>query len=116
MGGGIMSHSVYWNGGYISTDTEGLSGKKILMQRRLIAAVKRSDCSVVTHDGDELPIIPPRGTGNQNAAKPEADRASAFLHIRCGPEEKANWQRAKGKAKLATWVRDTLNEAAKPEK
>jgi len=108
--------SVYWCGGYISTDTAGLRGKSLVMQRRLIGAVNRGERSVVSPGSDDLPIILPRGTGNQNAAKPEADRASAFLHIRCGPEEKANWQRAKGKAKLATWVKEALNEASKPEK
>ena len=76
----------------------------------------KSHSSVVTHDGDELPIISPRGTGNQNAAKPEADRASSFLHIRCHPEEKANWQKAKGTGTLAMWVKEALNEASKPEK
>jgi len=111
-----MSHSVYWAGGYISVDTTGLRGKNLVMQRRLIAAVKRSECSVVAPGGDELAIILPRGTGNQNAAKPEADKASSFLHIRCGSEEKANWQRAKGKATLAMWVKEALNKAAKPEK
>jgi hypothetical protein len=48
---------------------------------------------------------------NKNAVKD--DGATSHLHMRCTPEEKANWVHAAGELKLADWVRNTLNNAAK---
>ena len=41
--------------------------------------------------------------------------ASAFLHLRCMPHEKEAWAAAAKRAekKLAEWVKQTLNKAAK---
>jgi|694.fasta_scaffold14059_16 hypothetical protein len=47
---------------------------------------------------------------NKNAAKD--DGATSHLHMRCTPEEKANWVHAAG-GYVADWVRKTLNNAAK---
>ena len=52
---------------------------------------------------------------NQNAAKDVADKATSFLHVRAVPRDKAGWVQAAKRArqKLAEWVTDTLNNAAK---
>ena len=55
----------------------------------------------------------PAPTKNQNAAKPESDRASTFLHVRVKQPDKASWVRKAGGQKLAQWVNQVLNEAAK---
>jgi hypothetical protein len=48
--------SIYWDGGYLYTDSAGLAGKHLMVQKRLIAAVKKGEKTVVTPAGDELPI------------------------------------------------------------
>jgi len=52
-----MSHSVFWDGGYINTTTQGLTGTHLMMQRRLILAAKRGALCVVAPSGDELPVV-----------------------------------------------------------
>lgn len=49
---------------------------------------------------------------NKAAAKPEAEKLRATLHIRVHPVEKSTWVRAARPGKLADWVRDTLNAKA----
>jgi hypothetical protein len=48
---------------------------------------------------------------NQNAAKPEADKASSFLYIRALPTEKSSWVKAAKRAgqNLSEWVKTILN-------
>ncbi len=50
---------------------------------------------------------------NQNAAKPDAERLSSFLHVRVTPRDKAGWVKAAQRSgkKIAEWVTDTLNAA-----
>lgn len=52
---------------------------------------------------------------NQNAAKPEAEKASSFLYIRALPKDKGNWVRAAKRAgqNLTAWATEVLNKAAK---
>lgn len=52
---------------------------------------------------------------NQNAAKPQAEKASSFLHIRAVPRDKAGWVRAAAlrQQKLAEWVTAALNRASR---
>jgi len=52
----IKSASVYWDGGYIRTDSVGLTGKHRQVQQALIKAVKAGKNTVVTAAMDELPI------------------------------------------------------------
>ena len=49
--------SVYWNGGYIYTDTNGLKGKNLKVQKALIKAVATKQEFMVTDCMDELPIV-----------------------------------------------------------
>ncbi len=51
---------------------------------------------------------------NQNAAKPDAERLSSFLHIRTLPRDKAGWVKAAARSgkKLAEWATDALNSVA----
>lgn len=52
---------------------------------------------------------------NQFASKPENSLASSHLHLRCNRREKSAWVRAaiRAKQKLAQWVTDKLNDAAR---
>jgi predicted HicB family RNase H-like nuclease len=52
---------------------------------------------------------------NQNAVKDVADKATSFLHVRAVPRDKAGWVKAakRSRRKLAEWVTETLNSAAK---
>ena len=52
-------------------------------------------------------------TGNTNAAKEETK--SSVLTVRCYPHEKAAWVKASKGQKLAEWVTEALNDAAKKE-
>lgn len=65
--------------------------------------------------GKSLRLSMPAPEHNQNAAKDESDKLSSFLHIRAHPQDKAAWVKAaqRAKQKLAEWVTDTLNKAAK---
>lgn len=49
--------------------------------------------------------------GNRYGAKPEADKASASLLLRCKAQDKKNWTAA-APAALAPWIVATLNRAA----
>ena len=50
-------------------------------------------------------------TGNTNASK--EDTKSSVLTVRCYPHEKAAWVNAAKGQKLAEFVTDALNDAAK---
>ena len=52
---------------------------------------------------------------NQNATKDETELASSVLHVRVKPRDKAGWVKAaaRSRSKLAAWVTDTLNAAAR---
>ena len=52
--------------------------------------------------------------GNQNAAKPDADKPTSFLHMRAFKRDKAAWVRAASRRRtdLTTWATDTLNAQA----
>ncbi len=52
---------------------------------------------------------------NQNAAKPDAERLSSFLHVRATQRDKAGWVKAaqRNGLRLAEWVTDALNRAQK---
>lgn len=53
-------------------------------------------------------------TGNKNAAKPEEEKATSFLHVTVTPKQKASYVKA-AKAeglKLAAWVKSNLDNAA----
>ena len=50
-------------------------------------------------------------TGNTNASKEETK--SSVLTVRCYPHEKAAWVKASKGQKLAEWVTEALNDAAK---
>jgi len=54
-------------------------------------------------------------TGKRNAAKPDNDRASSYIHARCKPSDKAAWVKAaKSRGmKLTDWIVTTLNAAGK---
>jgi len=52
-------------------------------------------------------------TGNTNASKEETK--SSVLTVRCYPHEKAAWVKASKGQKLAEWVTEALNDAAKKE-
>jgi len=52
-------------------------------------------------------------TGNTNASK-EVTKSSV-LTMRCTPSEKAKWVNAAKGQKLAEWVTEALNDAAKKE-
>ena len=52
-------------------------------------------------------------TGNTNASK-EVTKSSV-LTMRCTPSEKAKWVKASKGQKLAEWVTEALNDAAKKE-
>ena len=52
--------------------------------------------------------------GNKNAAK-ELTKSSV-LTVRCYPHEKAAWVNAAGGKKLAEWVTDALDNAAKKDR
>lgn len=54
----------------------------------------------------------PAPAENQNARKPDSDRASSFLYVRCKPRDKAAWVRAAGQRGLSEWVVDALNRAS----
>ena len=51
---------------------------------------------------------------NQNAAKPESQKASSFLYVRAMPIEKSRWARAAKRAGkgLSEWVKEILNKSA----
>jgi len=51
---------------------------------------------------------------NQNAAKPEDEKATSFLYIRVSPREKSRWVRAARLAgkNLSEWVLEKLNGAS----
>lgn len=53
-------------------------------------------------------------TGKKNAAKPEDDRASSFIHARCKTSDKAAWVKTAQLSgmKLTDWIVTTLNTAA----
>jgi hypothetical protein len=53
-------------------------------------------------------------TGNQNASKDEAEKASSFIHARCLPADKARWVKAAqaNGVKLTEWIVSALNEKA----
>lgn len=58
------------------------------------------------------PSAPP---GNQNAAgprKPEKEKSTSILYMRCRREDKARWVRAAKRRPLAEWVTEALNKAA----
>ena len=52
--------------------------------------------------------------GNQYAAKPGAECAESFLHIRCTRRDKSGWVRAANKQRigLSEWVITALKRAA----
>jgi hypothetical protein len=52
-------------------------------------------------------------TGNQSVVKDNPK--SSLLTIRCTPEDKGAWVYAAGGQKLAAWVTDSLNDAAKKD-
>ena len=54
----------------------------------------------------------PAPKGNKNAEKPEEEKATSFLHIKCTKAEKALWVQASYPDKLSKWVKDTLTRAA----
>jgi hypothetical protein len=58
---------------------------------------------------------PSRGApvGNDNAAKAPEELLSAVLNIKCHPSEKSAYVAAAGGQKLAVWIRQQLNKAAK---
>ena len=51
---------------------------------------------------------------NQNAAKPEAEKASSFLYLRALKSDKAGWVRSARRAgkNLSEWATEILNRAA----
>lgn len=51
-------------------------------------------------------------TGKINAAKPEDQKASSYIHARCLRSDKAAWVRESQKRgmKLTEWIVQTLNE------
>jgi len=49
--------------------------------------------------------------GNKHAAKPDEDRATSFLHIRCKRSDKSKWVKQAHPGKLSQWVINKLNEA-----
>lgn len=51
--------------------------------------------------------------GNKNAAKNPEDKSSAYLHIRCMPDDKNKWTKAAqaDDLKLSEWIVATLNKA-----
>ncbi|SFM42193.1 hypothetical protein [Nitrosomonas communis] len=51
-------------------------------------------------------------TGKRNAAKPEDQKATSTLIVRCLPSDKASWVKASQLEglKLTDWVIKTLNE------
>jgi PHD/YefM family antitoxin component YafN of YafNO toxin-antitoxin module len=53
-------------------------------------------------------------SGNQNARKHDADKASSFIHARCLPGDKAKWVKAAqaNGMKLTEWIIEALNEKA----
>lgn len=52
---------------------------------------------------------PPAGNKNAVSENPQ----DAQLHITCSSAEKGRWKQAAMPGKLAEWVRDALNRAAK---
>lgn len=57
----------------------------------------------------------PAPSGNSNARKEEEAKASSFLYVRATPGNKAAWAAAAQRRgqKLAQWVTERLNRAAK---
>jgi|TARA_R110000782_G_scaffold15724_1_gene45739 hypothetical protein len=55
--------------------------------------------------------LPHGNTGNKNAVK--TVKKEALLTLRCTPKEKALWVKSAEGKKLAQWVTETLNKAAK---
>lgn len=57
----------------------------------------------------------PAPANNQNARKEEEAKASSFLYLRATPGDKAAWVAAAQRRgqKLAQWVTERLNHAAK---
>ena len=51
-------------------------------------------------------------TGNQNAAKPEAERLSAPTCVKSTKAERKAWLKAAAGGRLNTWIRRHLNRAA----
>lgn len=53
--------------------------------------------------------------GNQNAAKPESEKLTSYIHARCHQKDKALWVKAaqSEKLKLTEWITKTLNNAVK---
>jgi hypothetical protein len=57
-------------------------------------------------------------TGKRNAAKPEDQKATSTLIVRCLPSDKASWVKASQLEglKLTEWVVKILNERSKNER